>query len=399
MTSSPGEENCAGGGRDAAAGTLGIYIHIPFCLRKCSYCDFYSLPLAESHLPLDDYVYSLVREIDRCDSYIAGAPVESIYMGGGTPSLLQEGQVERIMKAVKRQFHLLPECEITLEANPATLTPGKLAGWRGAGINRISLGVQSFHEQDLQVLGRMHDGEQALQAIAMLQGEGFANVNLDLIYGIPGQTMERWKENLVRALQLEPAHLSLYLLQLEAETPLARSINKGMYQCNGEDNDVQMYLEALEYLEQQEFNHYEISNWSRPGYQCRHNLRYWEAREYAGFGAGAVSYLRGARFMNRPDVSVYMGSWLSGAPAPVVSLETMQGQEVVADALILGLRLCAGVDLQAFSARFGEDALQPFAAAIEQSVQDGLLKVEKGGLKLTKPGYMLSNAVFRRILT
>lgn len=391
-------EERGGGQTGPASSALGIYIHIPFCLRKCSYCDFYSLPVSTYSHQINLYSECLVREIRHCDPHTAGTAIDSIYLGGGTPSLLEIRQLAAILDEIRQRFKLLANCEVTLEANPATLTPDKLKGMRSAGVNRISLGVQSFQNQDLKVLGRMHDEEQALSAVEMLRQEGFTNINLDLIYGIPGQTMERWMNNLVRAVQSAPAHLSLYLLQLEMATPLARAIQQGTYRPNEEEADVQMYLEAINYLNGQGFGHYEISNWSIPGYRCRHNLRYWEAREYIGFGAGAVSFMYGSRYMNKPDLTSYLESWSSERPAAVISLESMKGQEVVADALILGLRLCEGIDLRTFSSRFGAEALQPFNTAITRSVEDGLLKLENERLKLTKPGYMLSNIVFRRIL-
>lgn len=324
---------------------------------------------------------------------MSAVQLESIYLGGGTPSLLNGQQLKSILQTVANEFTLLPGAEISLEANPATLDKVKLAQMEEAGINRISLGVQSFFDDELALLGRIHNADAVMETIELLHARGWKNFNLDLIYGLPGQSLDKWLQSLKRAVDCSPSHLSLYLLQLEEQTPMGKDVAGGRLKMLDEDNEWYMFDQAMEYLEGKEFEHYEISNFCRSGYECRHNLRYWQAEEYLGLGAGAVSFINGSRFINEPYLKQYIDTLSSGEQWPVKELEHMLGRELMIDALILGLRLCAGIDLDQFKQRFGVDITSEYKEIIAYYRNRGLLNIVNGHLKFTKAGYFLSNQV------
>ncbi|MDD3271566.1 MAG: radical SAM family heme chaperone HemW, partial [Syntrophomonadaceae bacterium] len=372
--------------------TIGIYIHIPFCIRKCSYCDFFSLPLQDQSY-LDKYTQALLNEIKVRRREMPAVQLESIYLGGGTPSLLNGQQLKSILQTVANEFTLLPGAEISLEANPATLDKAKLAEIEEAGINRISLGVQSFFDDELALLGRIHNANAVMETIELLHALDWKNFNLDLIYGLPGQSQDKWLQSLKQALDCSPSHLSLYLLQLEEQTPMGKDVAGGRLKMLDEDDEWYMFDQAMEYLEGKKFEHYEISNFCRTGYECRHNLRYWQAEEYLGLGAGAVSFINGSRFINEPHLKQYVETLLIGEQWPVKELEQMSGRELMIDALILGLRLCAGIDLEQFQQRFGVDITSEYKEIIAYYRSRGLLNIVNGHLKFTKAGYFLSNQV------
>jgi oxygen-independent coproporphyrinogen-3 oxidase len=371
---------------------MGIYIHIPFCIKKCNYCDFFSLPLGDQSY-LDKYTQALLNEIKIRGQQMPAVQLESIYLGGGTPSLLNGQQLKSILQTITNEFTLLPGAEISLEANPATLDKIKLTQMEEAGINRISLGVQSFCDDELALLGRVHNAKAVLETIELLQARGWTNYNLDLIYGLPGQSLDQWMRSLKQAVDCSPSHLSIYLLQLEEETPMGKDVADGRLKMLNEDDEWYMFDQAMEYLEGKGFEHYEISNFSRPGYECRHNLRYWQAEEYLGLGAGAVSFINSRRFINEPYLKQYVDTLLTNEQWPVKELERMSGRELMIDALILGLRLCAGIDLDQFKERFGVDITSEYKEIIAYYRDRGLLNIANGQLKFTKAGYFLSNQV------
>lgn len=371
---------------------MGMYIHIPFCIKKCNYCDFFSLPLGDQSY-LDKYTQALLNEIKIRGQQIPSVQMESIYLGGGTPSLLNGQQLKSILQTVTNEFILLPGAEVSLEANPATLDNAKLAQMEEAGINRISLGVQSFFDDELALLGRVHNADAVMESIELLHSRGWKNFNLDLIYGLPGQLLDKWVQSLKRAVDCGPSHLSMYLLQLEEQTPMGKDVAGGRLKMLDEDDEWYMFDKAMEYLEGKGFEHYEISNFCRPGYECRHNLRYWQAEEYLGLGAGAVSFINGSRFINEPQLKKYVDGLSTCEQWPVKELEDMSGRELMIDALILGLRLCAGIDLDQFKERFGVDITSEYKEIIAYYRDRGLLNIANGHLKFTKAGYFLSNQV------
>jgi oxygen-independent coproporphyrinogen-3 oxidase len=372
--------------------SMGVYIHIPFCIKKCRYCDFFSLPLRDESY-LDKYTQALINEIKVRGQKMPAVQLESIYLGGGTPSLLNGRQLKSILQTVTNEFALLPGAEVSLEANPATLDEVKLAELEEAGINRISLGVQSFFDDELTLLGRIHNSRAVMETIEMLHSRSWENFNLDLIYGLPGQSVDKWIQSLKQAVDCNPSHLSIYLLQLEEETLMGKDVADGRLKMLDEDDEWYMFDQAMEYLEGKDFEHYEISNFCRPGYECRHNLRYWQAEEYLGMGAGAVSFINGSRYINEPQLKNYVDSLLVGKPWPVQELEDMSGRELMIDALILGLRLCAGIDLEQFKQRFGVDITSEYKEIIAYYRNRELLNIVNGHLRFTKVGYFLSNQV------
>lgn len=376
---------------------MGMYIHIPFCIKKCRYCDFYSIP-GGSKYDLDNYTRALLEEIRIRAEQMPSVQVESIYLGGGTPSLLDGKQLKAIITTCCGRFNILPGAEISMEANPATLDNDRLAAIEEAGMNRLSLGVQSFSNDELELMGRVHDAKAVMDTIELLHSRGWKNFNLDLIYGLPGQSVQRWQQNLEQAVDCKPAHLSLYLLQLEKKTPMGQEVAQGRLQMLDEDNEWCMYQQAMDHLEDRGFEHYEISNFCLPGWECRHNLVYWQAREYLGLGAGAVSFVAGRRYMNRPNLSEYTDALLSGKLWPVDILEHMSGRELMIDALILGLRLCEGIDLSDFRQRFGVDISSEYNEIIVQYMDRGLLNMANGRLSFTREGYFLSNQVLSHFI-
>lgn len=370
----------------------GIYIHIPFCVRKCSYCDFYSIPVPEKAL-LESYTNCLIKEVKAQAPYWQDRKFTTIYLGGGTPSLLSPTQIGRILAEIFGCYEMLSEPEISMEANPATLSLPALRELKQAGINRLSLGVQSFQDDELQLLGRIHGVQEVWETVASLERSGFVNYNIDLIYGIPGQSLQTWIENLGMAIKCHPQHISSYLLQLDPSTPLARRIKQGNLPEADEDLEADMYYNTIDYLHSEGYQHYEISNFSQPDYACRHNLIYWQAHEYLGLGAGAVSYRDGQRTINQADFKAYLDDINRDQGCTVEILETMSPREKFLDAIILGLRLTAGIRPEELNQRFGIDFSREYHATIEKLTGQGLLNVEEDRIALSRKGYFLSNQV------
>lgn len=347
---------------------------------------------------LERYTRALVQEIENRAIHFPSASIGSIYFGGGTPSLLSSSQIDRILSSLHSAFLVSKGAEITLEANPATIGPAKLEGMMEAGINRLSLGVQSFNDDELRLLGRVHSRLEVVDTLKLLQGIGWKNYNIDLIYGLPGQSIERWIKNLEQAVEYSPRHLSIYLLQLDPSTIMGRAVEEKRLCLLDEDREAEMYYAGIDYLCSQGYRQYEISNFSVPGGECRHNLYYWQAEEYIGIGAGAVSFTGGRRYRNRPDVNLYLNCWERGQDYPAEELEVMTGRERMVDALILGLRLVQGIDLALFAKRFGVDLILEYHDDITACQDMGLLEVKQGRLILTRSGYFLSNEVLCRFM-
>jgi oxygen-independent coproporphyrinogen-3 oxidase len=362
-------------------------------VKKCSYCDFYSQPLRDRD-SLEKYTQNLLQEIEQQAGSWDKKQFSTVYIGGGTPSLLSPGQIDRILTSLHKHLHILPQPEISMEANPATLDINSLQELKSAGINRISLGVQSFHDQELKILGRVHGAKAAIEAADEIIKAGFDNFNLDLIYGIPGQSLENWIDNLHMAVACQPRHISLYLLQLDPSVPLAQQIKAGSYKVLLEDAEADMYYGALAYLAGEGFHHYEISNFARPGYACRHNLIYWQAGEYLGLGPGAVSFRDGQRWINKPC----HGYERETGNAAVETLETMNDHERFVDAVILGLRMTDGISRQQFMDRFGIDFYQVYHSIIEKYKREGILITDGDQIYLSRRGYFLSNQLLAELL-
>jgi oxygen-independent coproporphyrinogen-3 oxidase len=384
---------------------LSLYVHIPFCTAKCGYCDFNSYAGHEHLMPT--YSEALVHEAHLWRRATAGRALATVFFGGGTPSLLPLDEMAAIMAGLHEAFEFEPDAEVSLEANPGSLSEEHLRGLRDLGFNRLSIGVQSFHDDELRALDRIHSAADAQAAFEAARAAGFENINLDLIFGLAEQPIERWQASVEQALALGPEHLSLYALTVEEGTPLARDVALGRTPAPDPDMQAGHYEWTCERLAAAGYEQYEISNWARPGYRCRHNLTYWECREYLGLGAGAHSYFNSVRFAVAAAPSVYLAlvsqAWEenrdgSGPMRQVVSGETVTPELAIADALILGLRVTDGVSANAFRERFGVELQDAIGDRLLEQFDAGLIECHGDRLRLTPLGRLLSNEVFTRLL-
>jgi len=394
---------------------LSLYLHIPFCTLKCSYCDFNSYAGIESLM--EPFVEAFIAEMRLWSPHLRERRVETVFFGGGTPSLLPLRDVARIMTALGESFELAPGAEVSFEANPGTVDLAYLRGLLAAGVNRLSFGVQSFHDDELAALDRIHSAEEAKEAYRWAREAAFHRINLDLIYGLSEQRLDRWQATLEQAIALAPEHLSLYALTVEEGTKLAHDIEHGRVPAPDGDVQAEMYEWSSERLATAGYKQYEISNWSRPGEECRHNLVYWRNGDWLGLGPGAHSHLGGYRFAGVYSPKQYiervatttpkrhgddMGSLLKSM-RQVGFVEEQPLDTAMADTAILGLRLNEGLDLPAFQKRFGRAVDDVFGAALSEVAEFGLLEPENPGgrggrLRLTPRGRLLANEVFVRLL-
>jgi oxygen-independent coproporphyrinogen-3 oxidase len=374
--------------------TAGIYIHVPFCRRKCAYCGFHSITDL-SRIPA--FLKALAREIALAEP--GDLAFDTIYIGGGTPSLLAPGDIARVLSALRARFRFAGPVETTLEANPGTLTPDRLAGYRAAGVNRLNIGVQSLDPRNLEFLGRIHSAAEALQAIEWARAAGFDNLGIDLIYGIPGQGRNAWRQELAGALAFDPEHISAYMLSLEPGTPLERRRRAGRFQPAPEAEVAGRFLLTSEYLEAHGYRHYEISNFARrtPGAEgdarmSRHNSKYWSYAPYRGFGPAAHSFLPPRRFWNLKDVGRYAAA-LEAGRIPTAGGETLTLRQQVLEAMMLGLRTADGIVAEEFGRRFGIDFDEAFGPAAKPLASEGLLTVAGGRLAPTRRGMLFHDSV------
>lgn len=376
---------------------IGLYIHVPFCVKKCLYCDFTSYP----YNPLDAQAYlkAIRREMHLYRQLLTSDERElsSLFIGGGTPTCLAVGELKDMLEEVRRVFKLLPGSEITVETNPGTIDRDGFSGLLGAGVNRLSIGVQSFQDDLLKVLGRIHDAEAAAEAVQLARAAGFKNINLDFIFGIPGQTAEDWLDTLRRGVDLFPEHIAVYGLQLEEGTPLEQAVARGKRRACPEDLELSMYRTAISLLTGCGYEHYEISNFARQGGRSRHNLKYWLNQPYLGFGAGAHSSFRGERFSNETSLERYLEKAFRGE-YPVKDRELISVQTAMSESMFLGLRLIQGVNLDLFYRRFGRQAENVYGKQIARLVEQGLIEVGGGHLRLSERGLPVANRVFREFV-
>ena len=370
----------------------GIYIHIPFCRSRCSYCDFatgmYDAETAER------YVRALVSEIGSWRVVEPPEPVDTIYFGGGTPSLLAPSQLETLLKAVHERFTVSSDAEVTLEINPGSATPETLGAFRSFGINRASFGVQTFDDSELARLGRSHSADDARRTFRQLRHVGFGNISFDLIAGLPGQTMAAWRGNLEEAFALRPEHLSFYLLEVHQGTPLANHIKTGLQPKPDEDLAAEMYEVMLDRAVAAGYEHYEISNLCLSGLQSRHNTKYWTAAPYYGFGCSAHSYDgESRRWANERDLVRYMEMIEQGGSA-IVEETRLSEVDRQAEAVFLGLRMMQGFSFAEYSREFGADLRAKHEADLTRFREAGLIECNGDLLKLTRAGALLSNEVF-----
>lgn len=364
-----------------------LYIHIPFCVKKCLYCDFLSVPYEESSA--ERYTDALCMEL-RLKKGLA-RPLRGIYLGGGTPSLLPGDCLKKIFTCLRENFPFSGQPEITAEANPGTFDRSKLHTMLSLGINRISMGVQSFIEDELTVLGRIHTAEEALASATLLKASGLANFSLDLMYGIPGQTNATWEKTLAAAVGLTPAHISAYELTPEKKTPFFDLITSGTVMKPSEETILEMYRTTINILAYAGYEHYEISNFARPGFRCLHNLNYWDRGEYLGAGVGAHSFIRNIRSKNTGDIPIYIESLNRGVIPETESTE-LSLRDAVRESLFLGLRKTEGIDIS----RLPNHGLS-IPDAVKNLVYDGYLELINDHLRLTEKGILISNSIIVRL--
>lgn len=378
---------------------LELYIHIPFCARKCEYCDF--LSQAAPEMVHHGYVEQLIEEI-RCQSaYYQGYGVTTVFMGGGTPSILKAEEIQAIMETVNQSFCLEPGAEVTIEANPGTVTADKLKTYIQSGINRISIGLQSADNKELKLLGRIHTYEEFLKTYQRVRLAGFTNVNVDLMSALPGQTLVSWKSTLKKTAMLKPEHISAYSLILEEGTPFYEKYKDHPDLLPDEDTEREMYYATKAFLHEQGYERYEISNYARPGYECRHNVGYWTGTEYLGLGLGASSYIQGFRFRNESELKTYQRINMRAADADErlhQEIVKLSDKEKMEEFMFLGLRMMKGVSGSEFLERFGLNMWNVYGDVLRNLQANHLIVVESPYVRLSEFGIDISNYVLSEFL-
>ncbi|HEY3162441.1 MAG TPA: radical SAM family heme chaperone HemW [Vicinamibacterales bacterium] len=371
---------------------IGLYVHIPFCSAICNYCNF-NRGLFDAALK-EQYVAALLKEIasqgDRSEA-------DTIYFGGGTPSLLEPSEIGAIIQACRAGFAVSADAEITMEANPETVTPERLAGFRDAGVNRLSYGVQSFRDEELQRLTRLHSASRAAEAFQMARAAGFDNISLDLMMWLPQQTIAQWLESVDALIALGPDHASLYILELYPNAPLRDAMARSKWSLAPDDDAADMYLEAMARLDAAGYDQYEISNVARPGRESRHNLKYWTDGEWLGFGCGAHSTRRAVRWKNLSSTTEYISVVASGGH-PGVEKRELSRREALEEALFTGLRLARGIDVDTVSARYEVDVWGTYGAELERFREAGVLIYDGRLLRLSRAGMLLANEIMSQFV-
>lgn len=381
---------------------LELYLHIPFCVRKCAYCDF--LSFSASEMDRNAYVIKLCEQIRAAGKETENQKVSTIFFGGGTPSVLNEYQIQLLMDAVFSSFDVDNNAEISMEMNPGSLGKGyeeseRLLGYRKAGINRVSIGLQSVHQKELQILGRIHTWEQFVQSYHCARNAGFSNINIDLMSALPEQTEELWEESLRKTADLKPEHISAYSLIVEEGTPFyERYTGKGAVLLPDEETERMMYERTKQILEEYGYYRYEISNYAQKGKECRHNIGYWTGEEYLGLGLGASSYYKGMRFCSTSDMKRYMqADFLKDSGAVYEEKHIVTYKEAIEEFMFLGLRMMKGVSAEEFQKRFGRTIEETYGKILDMFITMNLMEKsqEKNGIyyRLTENGISVSNQV------
>lgn len=375
---------------------LGLYLHFPFCIAKCPYCDFNSYQLEKDN-QVSSYISALYREISAYSPKLKKSNISTIYMGGGTPTILSGVQIYNIVEFCKDKFNIDKNAEITIEANPGTLDAEKIKCLIESGINRLSLGAQSFNNLLLKKLGRIHNTKDIIDSYYLARERGFSNINLDIMFALPDQTIEDFKVTLKKAVSLKSDHLSLYNLTIHPETAYYRKYKKGQLQLPNEDEEFNMYRWAINFLEEKGFEHYEIANFARPHKRSMHNLIYWQNQPYLGIGAGAYSFLKGYRYINFKDPVKYIQEVMNGK-LPIDQGEKLSLKKRMIETIILGLRTKDGVSYKKFLKRFKVDMNSIFYQQINKLINLRLLLKDDYKIKLTRKGIFLANIVFREFI-
>jgi oxygen-independent coproporphyrinogen-3 oxidase len=374
---------------------LGLYVHIPFCVRKCAYCDFSSYEGLEAHV--DDYVSALLAEAERVSEQVGARRLDTLYVGGGTPSVLTRAQVGTLLTGLRACFALRRDAEVTVEVNPDSLTAEKLAAFRKHGANRLSIGFQSLHDGHLRRLGRVHRARTALRSFSLAREAGFENISVDLMYAIPEQSLADWRRTIRRVTQLRPEHVSAYALTLEEGTPMQQDVAEGRVSLPSEDAVLAMADVGIELLEGAGYEHYEVSNFALPGRRSRHNQMYWRMEDCIGLGAGAHGYLDGCRWGNVGDPLEYMKRVRAGDD-PAAFRETLPPKKALGEALMLGLRMREGVELLQLQERFGIDPREHYEKELEDLQRLGLIELSDKRLRVRRAGLHLLDEVALRLV-
>lgn len=374
--------------------TLELYVHIPFCVKKCSYCDFLSFPQGEE--VKRKYVDKLLEEIRLVSGGYGDHRVPSVFVGGGTPSVLPGAWIEEIFAYLRKYFNIEETAEISLEANPGTISEEKLGAYRRAGINRLSLGLQSSSDRELKALGRIHTYGEFLESFRLARAAGFQNINVDLMCALPGQTVEGFMKTLEKTADLNPEHISAYSLIVEEGTPFYEIYGEGRGTglLPDEEEERQMYHKTREFLSSRGYERYEISNYAKKGRECRHNVGYWTGVPYLGLGLGASSYVNGRRFRNESDLEKY----LNETPGKRLDEEILTPEDMQEEFFFVGLRMVQGVSLKQFEETFGVTAEEVYPGLMERFVREGAALLEEGRFKLTEYGMDVSNYIMEKFL-
>jgi len=366
----------------------GIYIHIPFCKQACVYCNFH---FSTSLQLKNDFLQALLKEINLRKDYLQGESIETIYFGGGSPSLLSPVEIESILDEIAKNFPVDSTSEITLEANPDDVTQEKAAAWRVLGINRLSLGIQSFHDDDLRWMNRAHSAQQSVISLEQVKAAGFSNLTIDLIYGTPTLTDEKWSENVEQAIQWEIPHLSCYALTVETKTALEKFISAGTVQDVDSDDQARQFLMLIDWLEESGYEHYEISNFAKPGMRSRHNTSYWQQKKYLGLGPSAHSFNGNSRQWNMANNSLYNSSIKNDLPA--FEIEQLDSIHRLNEYIMTSLRTSEGLNLEFVSKEFGEGRMNMLEENSRAYQKNGSVTNEERMIRLTKKGKLLADGI------
>ena len=385
--------------KEVARQPLGIYVHVPFCLSKCAYCDFYSFKPTDDGLP-KRYVDAVISHMKSYKSGCEGYAPDTVFIGGGTPTALPRRELLRLLFAVRRTFRLTKGCEFTVEANPATVTLPTLIFMRLLGVNRLSFGLQSADNAELRMLSRAHTREGFEESFRLARRAGFKNINVDIMFGLPGQTWEKLRRTIEYAASLGPEHISLYDLRVEPNTPFGKLQSAGQLSLPSEEAEADMYLAAVGLLAARGFAQYEISNFARRGYMCRHNLKYWNCDEYLGFGPAAHSFFGGNRFSFVPDVNTYIRGTLpmDSRVRITASCDEVGERQRMGEYVMLRLRLTAGIEEREFRRRFGAEFYEMYGKKLEKYLRGGFVTSSGGRWALTPRGFFVSNYILSDIL-
>ncbi|MBS4026827.1 MAG: radical SAM family heme chaperone HemW [Clostridia bacterium] len=377
--------------------TAGLYVHIPFCVSKCHYCDFYSEQIKVSNV--NNFLKGLELEVKLLGEMLVGETARpvSVYLGGGTPSVLSVEQLRHLVKVLERAFDLSKAMELSVEINPGSVTLDKLQAYQQLGINRLSVGVQSFKDDDLLTMGRKHRLDQVIELLEWINHLKFDNNSMDLIYGLPYQTLNKWEDNLNQAAKYHPRHISLYGLKLEEETHWGRLHQLGELTVPDDEHQAEMYLLAVSKLEQAGYNRYEISNFAHQGYESRHNLLYWQNQTYLGLGPGASSHYLGKRWTNIADIDEYLAK-LTAGKLPIASGEELSPASIEAETIFLGLRLAEGLKIEEINKKLQIDFLTKYQKQLGKYTAMDLLEIADGRVKLSLRGVLLANEIFADFL-